>query len=116
MRRSAITFLPGALTIAPSSSGGNTTALASGDIHVNSAHHQVIDKTADSFRISCYSPDGQPEALERKSNEGKGFLLCVQWHPERMFRFNLQDAPASAGIRDRFLKETKKYSKAHENL
>ncbi|RYY59114.1 MAG: gamma-glutamyl-gamma-aminobutyrate hydrolase family protein, partial [Chitinophagaceae bacterium] len=88
--------------------GENITDLTAVDIHINSAHHQVIDKTADSFRISCYSPDGQPEALERKSNEGKGFLLCVQWHPERMFRFNLQDAPASAGIRDRFLKETKK--------
>lgn len=84
-------------------------------ITINSAHHQVVDKVAGDLRISCYSADGEPEALERRRPEGRPFLLCVQWHPERMFRFGLENEPASAGIRDRFLEETKQHSKVHEN-
>ncbi|RYY56768.1 MAG: gamma-glutamyl-gamma-aminobutyrate hydrolase family protein [Chitinophagaceae bacterium] len=79
-------------------------------ISINSAHHQSVGQVAPGFRIGAFSQDGEPESLERISPEGLSFLLAVQWHPERMFRFGLQDEPASAGIRDQFINASKKYS------
>jgi putative glutamine amidotransferase len=35
-------------------------------------------------------------------------LLCVQWHPERMFQFQLESAGISAGIRNKFIDAIKK--------
>ncbi|PWT74527.1 MAG: hypothetical protein C5B59_10940 [Bacteroidetes bacterium] len=75
---------------------------------VNSAHHQAIDRVADELRINCISDDGVVEGLERKENANNPFLLSVQWHPERMSRFQLQDAPLSKNIRHRFLQEVRK--------
>jgi putative glutamine amidotransferase len=51
---------------------------------VNSYHHQAADQTAPSLTVSALSPDRVVEALEWKDPLGKGFLLLVQWHPERM--------------------------------
>lgn len=55
---------------------------------VNSAHHQAIKEEGLSniFRPAAYSFDEEKiiEAFEYREKEGKPFLLCVQWHPERM--------------------------------
>jgi putative glutamine amidotransferase len=75
---------------------------------VNSAHHQSIADVAAVLAVSAMSDDGVPEALEWKINAGKPFLLCVQWHPERMHAFLLEQTPMAAGIRNRFLASFKK--------
>jgi len=75
---------------------------------VNSAHHQCIADTAAELQVSALSDDGIAEALEWKSKTGKPFLLCVQWHPERMHEFLIENTAMSAGIRNRFLASLKK--------
>jgi putative glutamine amidotransferase len=56
--------------------------------HVNSAHHQAIDPDAlgDNLKINAYDDDDEMniEGLEFDDKTNKGFMLCVQWHPERM--------------------------------
>lgn len=51
---------------------------------VTSSHHQAIDKLGDNLKITAYSADMIPEAIEWKSSEAKAFMIGVQWHPERM--------------------------------
>jgi putative glutamine amidotransferase len=51
---------------------------------INSAHHQAIDKLAAPLTISAWSDDNVPEAAEWTNRSDKPFLLCVQWHPERL--------------------------------
>ncbi len=80
------------------------TGTTEGD--VNSAHHQAIDVIGKDLRINCYSFDGTIEGVEG-TLPGK-FLLAVQWHPERMFKFGLGDSPFSKNIRDRFVESVKK--------
>ena len=74
---------------------------------VNSAHHQGIADLAPSLQVSALSDDGVIEALEWKENKDASFLLCVQWHPERMHEFSLDQTTMSAGIRNRFLASIK---------
>jgi putative glutamine amidotransferase len=81
---------------------------------INSAHHQVIDRLGTGLTISCYSEDGVPEAMEKMNTDGS-FLLCVQWHPERMFRFGLENTPPSAAVRESFLAAINKHAMHHEN-
>ena len=54
---------------------------------VNSTHHQAVDKVGGGLRIAARSPRGIVEALEPKA---ESFLLCVQWHPERLAAGYLQ--------------------------
>jgi putative glutamine amidotransferase len=75
---------------------------------VNSAHHQTIDKVGEGLKVNCQSDDGLAEGFEREHPNGKPFLLAVQWHPERMYKFNLENSPVSKAIRDRFIEEVKK--------
>lgn len=70
---------------------------------VNSAHHQGIDLLANGLMVSAVSDDGVIEGLEWKEKKEKPFLLCVQWHPERMYEFTLDQSALSAGIREKFL-------------
>lgn len=51
---------------------------------VNSAHHQGLGRIAEELMISAVSPDEVPEAIEFKDKLNHGFLLGVQWHPERL--------------------------------
>ncbi len=51
------------------------------ELAVNSTHHQAVDKVGSGLRIAARSPQGVVEALEPKA---ESFLLCVQWHPERL--------------------------------
>jgi putative glutamine amidotransferase len=51
---------------------------------VSTYHHQAVDRVAPGLRVSARSDDGVVEALEWERPEGSGFLVLVQWHPERM--------------------------------
>ena len=51
-------------------------------ISVNSIHHQVIDKAGRDIRITAYSKDNFPEAIEVLNSE----ILAVQWHPEELYK------------------------------
>ena len=46
--------------------------------HVNSYHHQMIDRLADDLTTIAKASDGVIEAVESKAKR----LLGVQWHPE----------------------------------
>jgi putative glutamine amidotransferase len=74
---------------------------------VNSAHHQAVNKISDELLISAQSLDGVAEATEYKDKKGKPFLLCVQWHPERLVE-NQRTLPFSKNIRASFLASIKK--------
>jgi len=76
---------------------------------VNSAHHQSVNQNAlgKNLRVSAWSEKDQViEGLEFDDKTGKGFMLCIQWHPERMA--DKEKNPFSYKIRERFLEEVKK--------
>ncbi len=75
---------------------------------INSAHHQCADSIGGDLMVSAVSDDNIVEGLEWKNKTGKPFLLCVQWHPERMFEFQLEQSALSAGIRNLFIEAIKK--------
>lgn len=60
---------------------------------VTSNHHQAIKDKAADLKISAYSADSLPEAVEWSTRGEKGFLMAVQWHPERMDTAHLLSAP-----------------------
>jgi putative glutamine amidotransferase len=80
---------------------------------VNSAHHQAVrvDALGKNLKINAWSEseDSVPEGLEYEDKTGKGFMLCVQWHPERML--DKENNPASVVIKETFLREITKQSK-----
>ena len=78
------------------------------DGRINSAHHQAVQKAGEGLVANAVSDEGIIEGLEWKNKSNKAFLLGVQWHPERMFRFGLQNTPLSKNIRERFLIEINK--------
>jgi acyl-CoA reductase-like NAD-dependent aldehyde dehydrogenase/GMP synthase-like glutamine amidotransferase len=73
--------------------------------HVNSAHHQAIDPDAigNNLIVNAYDDDDEKiiEGLEFKDKKGKAFMLCVQWHPERMG--NKEENPFSENLKKQFL-------------
>jgi putative glutamine amidotransferase len=75
------------------------TAQVQGEI--NSAHHQSVEKFADTLVITATSDPGIVEALEWKEPAGKPWLLLLQWHPERMPD---QQNPFAGNIRTAFIK------------
>lgn len=74
--------------------------------NVNSAHHQAINELGQGLKINARAEDGTIEGVERNEN-GKPFLLAVQWHPERM---EDKQSPLSKNIRNRFIEEIRKQS------
>ena len=81
---------------------------------VNSAHHQAIDKLGEGLMINSKTADGVIEGIEFEDKTDKSFLLGIQWHPERMFRFELQNSPFSLNIRNHFIEEIKKSTESKE--
>jgi putative glutamine amidotransferase len=74
----------------------------------NSAHHQAIDKLGEGLMINCQADDGTIEGIEWKDKSNRPFMLAVQWHPERMFRMQLENSPLSGTLRTNFLDEIRK--------
>jgi len=52
-------------------------------VRVNSNHHQANGRLGAGVRRTAWTEDGVIEAIE---GDGAGFVLGVQWHPERMWR------------------------------
>ena len=71
---------------------------------VNSAHHQVADPSelGDNLLVNAYADADRNivEGLEFKDKTGKAFMLCVQWHPERM---DDRQSVLSEGVKRSFL-------------
>ncbi|MEO5564679.1 MAG: gamma-glutamyl-gamma-aminobutyrate hydrolase family protein [Chitinophagaceae bacterium] len=79
---------------------------------VNSAHHQAVKTGAlgENLVANAYSEkDEIIEGLEFKDKTGKAFMLCVQWHPERMT--DKEKNPFSQKLKERFLDEVKNNKK-----
>ena len=73
--------------------------------NVNSAHHQAIDELGEGLMINCRAADGTIEGTEWKDKSDKPFLLCIQWHPERMYKLSMEESALSKNIRNRFIEE-----------
>ena len=82
---------------------------------VNSAHHQSIDPQhlGKNLKVAAYSdtPDPLIEALEFSNLTAKGFMMAVQWHPERIL--NKESNPLSQKIKEHFIKAVKAYQNEH---
>jgi len=77
--------------------------------HVNSAHHQSIDPNAigQNLKVNAYDDDEEKiiEGLEFDDKTNKAFMLCVQWHPERIK--NKEENPFSENLKKQFLSTTR---------
>jgi acyl-CoA reductase-like NAD-dependent aldehyde dehydrogenase/gamma-glutamyl-gamma-aminobutyrate hydrolase PuuD len=77
---------------------------------INSAHHQAVDRNflGKNLKISAYSnsDDKTVEGIEFEDKAGKAFMLCVQWHPERMS--DKDQNTFSQNIKKKFLAEIRK--------
>lgn len=73
--------------------------------NINSSHHQAIDPKAigDNLIVNAYDDCEEKliEGIEFKDKTNKVFMLCVQWHPERM---EDQQGILADGIKNSFLK------------
>lgn len=65
-------------------------ASRTGEARVNSTHHQAVAGLGRGLRVSARAPDGVVEAIEGED----GFVLGVQWHPERL----LASEPWNLGV------------------
>jgi putative glutamine amidotransferase len=54
----------------------------SGEVEVNSSHHQSILEAGKNLRVVGQAPDGVIEAVEWTGDDN--WITGVQWHPERM--------------------------------
>ena len=54
--------------------------LGTGDLSVNSHHHQAVKKVAPGFRVTAVAPDGVIEGIESTNYPA----FCVQFHPEAL--------------------------------
>jgi putative glutamine amidotransferase len=62
--------------------------LGSGELWVNSRHHQAVGRIGAGLLVSAKAPDGTVEALE---DPKRRFVLAVQWHPEERAPRNPSD-------------------------
>ncbi|MEC5142730.1 gamma-glutamyl-gamma-aminobutyrate hydrolase family protein [Chitinophaga sp. 212800010-3] len=80
---------------------------------VNSAHHQGIDPEhlGHNLMISATSATGDAiiEGIEFRDKTGKGFMIGVQWHPERMPE--KESNPLSSAIKKQFIQAVRNYHK-----
>jgi putative glutamine amidotransferase len=65
------------VTVAPGSR--LASIVGSGEVEVNSFHHQAVDRLGEGLRAVAWSPDGVIEGIE---DPNAAFYLGVQWHAE----------------------------------
>lgn len=70
-------------------------------VEVNSFHHQSVEVLGQDLTTVATASDGVVEAVEDRSG---GFVVGVQWHPERDFR----DDPFSQALFQEFIREAAK--------
>lgn len=58
--------------------------LGSDECHVNSLHHQAVDRLGQGFVAAAEDEHGMIQAIEAEAPQA-GFLIGVQWHPEFLF-------------------------------
>jgi putative glutamine amidotransferase len=79
------------------------------DLHVNSSHHQAIDRPGEGLIVVATSPvDGVIEAVE--GTEPKQFVVAVQWHPERSY----ESSAASRALFAAFLDAARSWQSSSE--
>lgn len=71
-------YLAHTVNVEPESRLGSILGV-SGDVPVNSLHHQGIRNLANGLKPTAFAPDGLIEAFELPD---RPFALAVQWHPE----------------------------------
>lgn len=54
--------------------------LGTSSVYTNTMHHQCVKEPGRGLRITAYTADGIPEALETAD----GQFILVQWHPEEL--------------------------------
>lgn len=81
------------------------------EAEVNSAHHQAVEDIADNLEPIAFAEDGLIEAITYKNQEGKPFLLGVQWHPEQLS----YNHPLSGPIGQHFVKAIKQTKQLNIN-
>ncbi len=95
------------VNIAPGSLLHDITGKTTGD--VNSAHHQAIDENTVSKNLqpNAWSSEDPSiiEGLEYKDKSNHPFMLCVQWHPERIP--GKEQNPLSQNIKQKFIAAVK---------
>lgn len=78
---------------------------------VNSAHHQAVnpDRLGQNLMINTYAlaGNGIVEGLEYKDKTNSGFMIAVQWHPERMKE--KESDPFSQKIKEQFIEEVRNH-------
>ena len=74
---------------------------------VNSAHHQAIERIAETLIVNCLSDDGIIEGIEWKEKQNRSPMFGVQWHPERIE--NKEINPLSQNIKAWFFEEASKF-------
>lgn len=70
---------------------------------VNSVHHQAVKDLAPGLKAVAWAPDGVIEGIESCGNGG--FMLGVQWHPERI----AETMPEQRRLFERFVKAAERY-------
>ncbi len=78
------------------------------NIMVNSYHNRQMSPNP-LFRSVAYAEDGVLEAIEMKGND---FVMGLQWHPEKMYKYDLN----SKKILDYFIKKCEIYSKEKKRV
>lgn len=62
---------------------------------VNSYHHQAVKETGVGLAVTARTSDGIIEAVE---SSGSSFILGVQWHPEMMWKNDIQHLKLFAAL------------------
>ena len=95
-------LLAGAISAAADAGGSPNQSPEPHIVQVNSSHHQAIATAGDGLRISARSPDDSiVEAIENTSGAPGGYVLGVQWHPERTY----EESAASRALFARLIAE-----------
>ncbi len=79
-------------------------AIGEGLHHINSIHHQAVDRLGNDLRVVGAAPDGTIEAIEHADTSWP--LIAVQWHPEFL---GMRDHEDSRGLFEAFVEAAAKY-------